>query len=156
MPVSALKYFMFIMHKWIKGLLLKVIISLIFILFVIFLWNRIAGVQNRTGAYTTHQPPPFPSTPPAPHMESRVCIHKATLHKKIDFKFDYFLRLFTDIYLGTQGCLHDSFKIRLFYNALWWNDFNTLLVRNRNWIILFILIHVLKKDFSIFEPFCAR
>ncbi len=36
----------------------KVIMSMIFIIFVILLWNRIAGVQNRTGAYTP--PPPFP------------------------------------------------------------------------------------------------
>jgi hypothetical protein len=71
--------------------------------------------QNRS--LYPHQPPPRPLNP-TPYMESRVCIHKATLHKKIDFKFDYFLRLFTDIYLGTQWCLHDSFKIQLFYYAL--------------------------------------
>ncbi len=58
-----------------------IIISMIFILFVIFLWNKIAGVQNRTGAYT-----PTPSPPP--DIESRVCIHKATLHKKVNCAAD--------------------------------------------------------------------
>jgi hypothetical protein len=42
----------------------------------------------------SHQPPPHP-----PYIESRVCIHTATLRKKIDFKFDNFLRLFTDMTL---------------------------------------------------------
>jgi hypothetical protein len=42
--------------------------------------NRIAGVQNRTGAYTP--------TPSPPDIESRVCIHKATLRKKINCAAD--------------------------------------------------------------------
>jgi hypothetical protein len=95
----------------------SIISMILFILFVIFLWNRIAGVQNRTGAYTPHQPPPLPLNPPPPHMESRVCIHKATLHKKIDFKTDSFLRLFTDIHLGTYWRLPVSFTSRFFYNT---------------------------------------
>jgi hypothetical protein len=43
----------------------------------------------------------------------RVCIHKATLHKKIDFKTDSFLRLFTDIHLGTYWRLPVSFDTTL-------------------------------------------
>ncbi len=46
-----------------------------------------------------------------------VCIHKATLHKKINFKTDSFLRLFTDIHLGTYWRLPVSFTSRLFYNT---------------------------------------
>ncbi len=51
-----------------------------------------------------------------------VCIHTATFHKKIkkiDFKTDSFLRLFTDIHLGTCWRLPDSFKSLFFYNMYW-------------------------------------
>ncbi len=40
--------------------------------------------------------------------------------------------------------------------TLGWNDFNNLLIPNQKWKILFILIHVWKKDFRFFGPFCAR
>jgi hypothetical protein len=53
------------------------------------------------------------------NYETRVCIHKATLHKKIDFEADSFLRLFTDIYSGTFWRLPDSFTSRFFYNTYW-------------------------------------
>ncbi len=52
----------------------------------------------------------YPLPPSPPDIESRVCIHKATFRKKINFKTDSFLRLFTGIILGTYWCLHDSFK----------------------------------------------
>jgi hypothetical protein len=46
------------------------------------------------------------------HPGTATLIHKAIFRKKIDFKFDYYLRLFTDIaHNGTQWRLHDSFKI---------------------------------------------
>jgi hypothetical protein len=49
----------------------------------------------------------------------RVCIHKATLHKKIDFITDSFLRLFTDIHIGTYWRLPYSFTSRFFYTTYW-------------------------------------
>jgi hypothetical protein len=49
----------------------------------------------------------------------RVCFHKATLRKKIDFKTDSFFRLFTDIHLGTYWRLPDSFKSLFFYKMNW-------------------------------------
>jgi hypothetical protein len=41
------------------------------------------------------------------------------LSKKIDFKTDSFLRLFTDIHLDTYWRLPDSIKSQLFYNTYW-------------------------------------
>ncbi len=70
--------------------------------------------QNRSLYPLQSTPSP---QPPPPDSESRDCIHKATLRKKIDFKFEYFFRLITDILLGTQWRLHDSFKIHLFHYA---------------------------------------
>ena len=53
--------------------------------------------------------------PLPPDIESRVYIHKAILRKNINFKTDSFLRLFTDIILGSYWRPHDSFKNWLLY-----------------------------------------
>jgi hypothetical protein len=63
--------------------------------------------------------PTYPIHQSIGSVEDRVCIHKDTLHKQIDFKADSFLRLFIDIHLGTFWRLPDSSTSQFFYNTYW-------------------------------------